>query len=153
MLSHSIVEPFDTKSESIKKMQSELDNYDKQFDQFLLLYPEAYLNAKVYKHTNQFNGIESVLHGIKHDMENMNHRLKVNIREGKEKVQMYTLEEDILEDVFLSLDQRLKQINPSNTSEQLKGDKVRIYRYNIVRMIYLLAGIGIMSGSIYHLIK
>ena len=38
-------------------------------------------------------------------------------------------------------------------SRQMQVDSVERYRRQVVRMFYLLAGIGIMGGSIYHLIK
>jgi len=36
---------------------------------------------------------------------------------------------------------------------QMQADSVERYRRQVVKTLYLLAGVGVMGGSIYHLIK
>ena len=153
MIPHSVVEPFETSTPTTMKAQEELDVLDSTFNEFILLFPEAFVNAEVYHQASELGEIKSILSATKTDMEQLDLKLKSMTADMREVNTLFSEEEEILEDVFISLDERLHKINPSNTSSRLKTDKLHVYRYSIVKTVYLLAGIGIMSGTLYHLIK
>ena len=86
-------------------------------------------------------------------MKELNEKLKKMEETHDADIKDYNKEGSELQKIFFSLAERLEQIIPPETSSQLKQDKITLYRTNIVKMIFLISGIGIISGSIYHLIK
>ena len=86
-------------------------------------------------------------------MKDLNEKLKNAESKHDSDIKGFNKQGIELEGIFLSLAERLEQIIPPETSSQLKQDKITLYRTNIVKMIFLISGIGIISGSIYHLIK
>ena len=76
------------------------------------------------------------------------------VRENHNKIQESDIDIDLVRDKRDLLDTELELLESQDiASQQRKDDKVEYYRRQVVEVFYLLAGIGIMGGSIYHLIK
>ena len=77
-----------------------------------------------------------------------------HIKNGHKSIEKEDIGIDVLRVKKDIMDNELEMlISKDIASGQRKQDKVEYYRRQVVEMFYLLAGIGIISGSIYHLIK
>jgi len=151
MLGHSVVEPFESENAGVRKLQDELNGLNKAFDESVIFYPEAYSDAKVSMQPGSLDHIEGVLSGVQNSMIKMDQNLKVQNRTRKEENAIFSEEEKILGAIYEDLGDRLVSIQPDSGSEQLKMDKIKLFRYNIVKMIYLLGGIALVSKTLYDL--
>ena len=149
MLGHSVIEAFENEEPRIRKLQDELDGLNQTFERSIIFYPEAYAAAKVSLQPGDLNQVESTLEQVSSEMEHIDQKLKAENKKRRARNAVYTEEESILEGVYNDLGRRLLDIDPNNGSEQLKMDKVKIYRHNIVKMVYLIGGIGIVSKTLY----
>ena len=152
MLGHSVIESFENENPETRKLQDELDGLTKTFEQSVVFYPEAYADAKVSIQPGSLNEIEGILEQVSDEMEQMDLKLKAKNKKRGARNAIYTEEERLLEVVYDDLGKRLLDINPDGGAEQLKIDKVKIYRHNIVKMVYLIGGIGIVSKTLYDLL-
>ena len=151
MIGHSVVEPFESENPGVRKLQDELNGLNKAFDESVIFYPEAYAEAKVNMQPGSLDHIEAVLADVNANMTKMDQKLKVQNQTRKDENAVFTKEEDLLESIYEDLGERLISIQPDSGSEQLKMDKIKIFRYNIVKMIYLLGGIALVSKTLYDL--
>ena len=151
MLAHSVVEGFENENPKARKLQDELDALNFAFDQAIVSYPEAYAEAKVNLQPSHLNELDGILEQVSADMEHMDLKLRSENNRKKERNAVFTEEEELLEGLYDGLGRRLEKINPDGGAEQLKVDKVKIFRYNIVKMIYLLGGIALVSKTLYSL--
>lgn len=151
MIGHSVVEPFESENPGVRKLQDELNGLNKAFDESVIFYPEAYAEAKVSMQPGSLDHIEGILAGVHANMTKMDQKLKVQNKTRKRENALFTEEEEILEAIYEDLGDRLVSIQPDSGSEQLKMDKIKIFRYNIVKMIYLLGGIALVSKTLYDL--
>ena len=137
-----------------RMLQERLDEYNKEFYDTINFFPEAYGRHKVNKDDPSYGRITASLDKNKSDMYELYESVNKKVREKhkhieKEDVDIdkLRLKRDIMSDELELL------VSQDIASGQRKTDKVEYYRRQVVEMFYLLAGIGIMSGSIYHLIK
>ena len=151
MIGHSVVEPFESENPGVRKLQDELNGLNKAFNESVIFYPEAYAEAKVNMQPGSLDHIEAVLADVHANMTKMDQKLKVQNQTRKDENAVFTKEEDLLESIYEDLGDRLISIQPDSGSEQLKMDKIKIFRYNIVKMIYLLGGIALVSKTLYDL--
>ena len=138
---------------TLTQYQEKLDYLDSIFNQYITQYPEDYKESKVYKTNGNLNNTQSILHDVNNKMVMLYNKLKAQNIDNRKKEKQYKTDQSILENIFDDLTVKYEDVIPSNTAGQLKTDKVILYRHNMVRLLYLLGGIGILSGSIYHLIK
>ena len=151
MIGHSVMEPFQSENSVVRKLQDELNGLNKTFDESVIFYPEAYAEAKVSMQPGSLDHIEGVLSGVNANMIKMDQKLKTQNKTRKQENALFTEDEELLEAIYEDLGERLVSIQPDSGSEQLKMDKVKIFRYNIVKMIYLLGGIALVSKTLYDL--
>lgn len=153
-MSYTVLENFDNNanlSDEAKKMFEKVEELDYTFQEFIKYYPEAYAKNKVYDLKDY--SVQNVIFDVNRKMKELNEKLKKIEETHDADIKDYNKEGSELQKIFFSLAERLEQIIPPETSAQLKQDKITLYRTNIVKMIFLISGIGIISGSIYHLIK
>ena len=153
-MTYSILENFDNNvnlSEESKNAIEKVEELDYTFQEFIKYYPEAYAKNKVYDLKDY--SVQNVVFDVNRKMKDLNEKLKNAESKHDSDIKGFNKQGIELEGIFLSLAERLEQIIPPETSSQLKQDKITLYRTNIVKMIFLISGIGIISGSIYHLIK
>jgi len=151
MIGHSVMEPFQSEDSGVRKLQDELNGLNKTFDESVIFYPVAYAEAKVSMQPGSLDHIEGVLSGVNANMIKMDQKLKTQNKTRKQENALFTEDEELLEAIYEDLGERLVSIQPDSGSEQLKMDKVKIFRYNIVKMIYLLGGIALVSKTLYDL--
>ena len=153
MLAHSVVEPFEVQNGSVAQMKDEVRSMDKAFNDFIVFFPDAYAESKVNQNRRELDEVENVLDRVKSSLERMDQKLKAETGLRKRQSDIVTEEEMLIEAVVDDLGHRLGSVSSGGASEQLKVDKVKIYRYNIVKMLYYLAGTGLAARVIYGLLQ
>ena len=153
MLAHSVVEPFQGGNQDIARMKSEVAALDKAFNDFIVFFPDAYAASKVNHSRTDLEEVENVLSGVRSSLERMDQKLKAESGRKQRQSDIVTEEEMLIEAVVDELGTRLGSVDSGGASEQLKVDKVKIYRYNIVKMLYYLAGTGLVARVIYGLLQ
>jgi len=137
-----------------KQLQERLDQYNKNFYDIINFFPEAYALHKLDKNDPRYKRIDTGLDRNKSDMYNLYTNANKKVDGTHKKIQGNDIDIDILTEKQDILNTELELMNSQDiASQQRKIDKVEYYRRQVVEMFYLLAGIGIMGGSIYHLIK
>ena len=98
--------------------------------------------------------VQKTLDQNKSDMYNLYTQVNKRVKNNHDKIQESDIDIDLVRDKRDILDTELELLKSQDiASQQRKDDKVEYYRRQVVEVFYLLAGIGIMGGSIYHLIK
>ena len=137
-----------------RQLQEKLDQYNKEFYDTINFFPEAYGRHKVNKEDLSYERINQSLNTNKADMYELYVTVNKHIKNGHKSIEKEDIGIDVLRVKKDIMDNELEMlISKDIASGQRKQDKVEYYRRQVVEMFYLLAGIGIMGGSIYHLIK
>lgn len=137
-----------------QKLQEKLDQYNKEFYDTINFFPEAYGRHKINKEDPSYGRIEESLHKNKSDMYELYQSVNKHIKTGHKSMEKEDIGIDELRVRRDIIDDELELlVSQDIASGQRKTDKVEYYRRQVVEVFYLLAGIGIMGGSIYHLIK
>ena len=137
-----------------QQLQEKLDQYNKEFYDTINFFPEAYGRHKVNKEDQTYERINQSLNTNKANMYELYGTVNKHIKNGHKNIEKEDIGIDVLRVKKDIMDDKLEAlIYKDIASGQRKQDKVEYYRRQVVEMFYLLAGIGIMSGSIYHLIK
>ncbi len=137
-----------------KQLQEKLNQYDKDFYDTINFFPESYSLHKLDKNDPRYRTVQKALDQNKSDMYNLYTQVNKTVRKNHDKIQESDVDIDLVRDKRDLLDTELELLESQDiASQQRKDDKVEYYRRQVVEVFYLLAGIGIMGGSIYHLIK
>jgi len=137
-----------------KQLQEKLDQYDKDFYDSIHFFPEAYALHQLDKDDPRYMKVQKTLDQNKSDMYNLYTQVNKRVKKNHDKIQESDIDIDLVRDKRDILDTELELLKSQDiASQQRKDDKVEYYRRQVVEVFYLLAGIGIMGGSIYHLIK
>lgn len=137
-----------------RRLQEKLDQYNKDFYDTIDFFPEAYGLYQVNKEAPSYKRIEQSLDKNKSDMYDLYVTVNKHIKKGHDNIEKRDLGIDALRLERNLMDTELELLASQDiAASQRKTDKVEHYRRQIVEAFYLLAGIGIISGSIYHLIK
>lgn len=137
-----------------KKLQESLDQYNKDFFDVISFFPETYALHKKDVNNQKFKRIDASLNKNKADMYELYVLVNSHLKKNHERIQDQNVNIDLFKDKQTLLTNELEEYKSKDiASQQMKIDHVEHYRRQIVELFYLLAGIGIMSGSIYHLRK
>ena len=137
-----------------RQLQEKLDQYNKDFYDTIDFFPEAYGLYQINKENPSYQRIEQALNKNKSDMYELYVTVNKRIRKGHENIEKRDVDIDALRIERDIMDTELEElVSQDIAASQRKTDKVEHYRRQVVEAFYLLAGIGIISGSIYHLIK
>ena len=137
-----------------RKLQEKLDQYNKDFYDTIHFFPEAYGLYQINKEDSSYERIDQALSKNKSDMYQLYVTVNKHIRKGHESIENRDIGIDTLRVERDIMDTELELlVSQDIAASQRKIDKVEQYRMQVVETFYLLAGIGVIGGSIYHLIK
>ena len=140
--------------QSAKRLQERLDQYNKDFHDIISFFPEAYARHKLDENDPSYRRMTAALDKNKSDMYNLYTTANKTIADNHKEIQQSSVDIDQLTDARGKHTTELRLLQSQDiASQQRKVDAVEHYRRQVVELFYLLAGVGLMSGSIYHLTK
>jgi hypothetical protein len=140
--------------QSSKQLQERLDQYNKDFRDIISFFPEVYARHKLDEDDPSYRRVAAALDKNKSDMYKLYITANKTVADNHEEIQQSGADIDRLSNAHDGHTAELRLLQSQDVaSQQRRVDAVEHYRRQVVELFYLLAGVGLIGGSIYRSTK